>query len=90
MTTTDNNVPHLVLAHAGVMALRHLHQYRCDKNPPCGTTDDWEEYGDYDLNLYCEEGILTVTAYRVRVDENGERCTVTDDYTTVYHRRFGA
>ena len=33
--------------------------------------DTWHAFGDYDLNLYCEDGYLSVSAYPMHKGEDG-------------------
>ncbi len=40
--------------------------------------DEWNSFGDYDLNLWCEDGYLSVCAYTMHEDEDG---FMTTDYS---------
>lgn len=40
--------------------------------------DAWSSFGDYDFNLYCEDGYLSVCAYAMYEDEDG---FMTTDYS---------
>jgi hypothetical protein len=44
--------------------------------------DEWHSFGDYDFNLYCEEGYLSVCAYSIYEDENG---FINTDYRDFVH-----
>jgi hypothetical protein len=44
--------------------------------------DEWYSFGDYDLNLWCEDGYLSVCAYAEYEDEDG--FTNTDHSDFVY------
>jgi hypothetical protein len=37
--------------------------------------DAWHSFGDFDLNIYCEDGYLSVCAYPMYKDEDGDTCT---------------
>lgn len=40
--------------------------------------DDWNSWDGYDLNLYIEDGVMTITAYETERDEFGFLKTKTD------------
>ena len=42
--------------------------------------DVWHSIGDYDLNLYCEDGYLSVCAYSMYKDSDGFMVTDHDNY----------
>ena len=33
--------------------------------------DEWRAVGDYDINLYCEDGYLSVCAYSMTIGDDG-------------------
>jgi hypothetical protein len=49
--------------------------------------DEWHSFGGYDLNLWCEDGYLSVCAYAEYEDEDG--FTNTDHSNFVYLVRKG-
>ena len=49
--------------------------------------DAWYGFADYDLNLWCEDGSLSVCAYATYKDEDGSVQTDTDEF--VYLVRKG-
>ena len=49
--------------------------------------DSWHDFGGYDINLYCEDGYLSVCAYATRKNDDGSVQTNTDEF--VYLVRKG-
>lgn len=74
-----------VLAHVWAWLWR-VRFYR-SWHKPSFFEDTWYSHQGLDLNLYIEDGTLTVTAYRVwRYPEDGTEWTDTDKYTTIIQR----
>jgi hypothetical protein len=42
--------------------------------------DEWYAHGNYDLNLYCEDGHLSVCAYPMYMGDDGFMVTDHDEY----------
>jgi hypothetical protein len=42
--------------------------------------DEWQACGEFDLNLYCDDGYITVNAYPMTQDANGDWVTDYDTY----------
>jgi hypothetical protein len=42
-------------------------------------TDEWYSFGGYDINLYCEDGYLSVCAYGLYKNEEDEFLTTDHD-----------
>lgn len=52
-----------------------------------GTYDDhWYQFGDYDINLWCEDGRLRVSAYALYKD-NEDLTTDHSDWVTIVDRK---
>jgi len=45
--------------------------------------DEWEAHGGFDLNLYVDDGVLTVTAYNILTDNEGVQTTDYSNYVVV-------
>lgn len=51
--------------------------------------DYWHHYGDYDLNLWCKNGLLRVSAYPTYKDERGDTATDCSSWVTIVNRGSG-
>lgn len=48
--------------------------------------DHWYQYENYDLNLWCEDGRLRVSAYATFKDEDGDTTTDCSEWVTIVDR----
>lgn len=48
--------------------------------------DDWCSFGDFDLNLWCEDGYLSVCAYLMHEDADGFMTTDYNKHTCVVRK----
>lgn len=86
MTLTVEQIPRRIKAFGRLWSIKFT---LANPNWRNGDTyeDEWHSYDDYDLNLYCEDGYLSVCAYSTYEDEGGY--TVTDHSQYVYLVRKG-
>ena len=83
---TIEQIPRRVKAFGRLMSLKYTLANTKWRNGNA-YEDEWHSYGDYDLNLYCEDGYLSVCAYPETQDEDG--FTMTDHSQFVHLVRKG-
>jgi|APGre2960657404_1045060.scaffolds.fasta_scaffold104555_2 hypothetical protein len=81
-----NKIPRRTKAFARLWATKFIVEHPTWHNGETGE-DTWYCFGDYDINLYCDDGYLSVCAYPLYKDENGS--ITTDNSNFVYLVRKG-
>lgn len=70
MESSLDKIPRRVRAFGRLWATKFIAKHPNWRNG--GAYEDaWHAYGDYDLNLYCEDGYLSVCAYSMYEDSDG-------------------
>jgi hypothetical protein len=70
MSSTLINIPRKTKAFGRLLAIKFMvtnPRWRDGK----AYEDEWHSFGDYDFNLYCEDGYLSVCAYAMFEDTDG-------------------
>jgi hypothetical protein len=79
MTLTYEDLPTSVVRYAKIWGLVFQMTHPNWKSQEGYVLDEWRSRGDYDINLFCEDGYLSVCVYKQTTDDLGD--TVTDyDY----------
>jgi hypothetical protein len=85
MSSTLINIPRRAKAFGRLWAIKFM-----VTNPTWrdGDTqhDEWHAFGDYDFNLYCEDGYLSVCAYAMHMGEDGFFETDHDDFVYIVQK----
>jgi hypothetical protein len=80
--TTTENIPRRVKAFARLWALKFI-----ALNPKWqdgdAWIDEWHAFGGFDINIYCEEGYLSVCVYGLFEDEFGNMNTDHCDFICI-------
>jgi hypothetical protein len=85
MSSTLTNIPRKAKAFGRLWAIKFM-----VSNPTWrdGEThhDAWHSFGDYDFNIYCEDGYLSVCAYAMHMGEDGFFETDYDDFVYIVRK----
>lgn len=83
--TTINDIPRKARAFGRLWAIKFMMT-----NPGWRSGDvdhdEWHAFGDYDFNLYCEDGYLSVCAYAMFEDEDGFMNTDHSDFVYIVRK----
>jgi hypothetical protein len=80
-------IPRRVKAFGRLWAVKFIATHPRWKTGDPSFEDEWHSFGDYDINLYCDDGYLSVCAYAMYEDEDGFMNTDHSNY--VYLVRKG-
>lgn len=69
-TIDRTDIPKKVRAFGRLWAIKFITQNPNWRNGEA-YEDEWHAFGDYDLNLWCEDGYLSVCAYPMHEGEDG-------------------
>lgn len=86
--TTVDNIPDTVITFAEAWAMLFTDSNKDWKSKDF-FEDSWHYFEGFDLNLVCEDGLLTICAYASEVEENGWIWTKTDDFRVIARKGKG-
>lgn len=84
MKSSLNNIPRKAKAFGRLWATKFILANPNWRND--GYQDEWHAFGDYDFNLYCEDGYLSVCAYAMYEDEDGFMNTDHSDFVYIVRK----
>lgn len=85
MKATLENIPRKARAFGRLWAIKFMATHPNWRNGEVHE-DAWHSYGDYDFNLYCEDGYLSVCAYVMYEDADGFWTTDYSNHTYIVRK----